>query len=125
MKCFYIIYLFLFNFIFFLNQINVCIDIVFIAVPHQPVPTTCIFVPQNSTAYDAMLVSANLPCHNFTYTIFPEKGVFIDSLCHVENDKDKHYDWFFYVNHVMCGMGVSKYEIQPNDNLTFIYRLSR
>ena len=105
-------------------KINVCIDIVFITVPHRIVPTACISVPQNSTAFDVKLISANIQCHNFTYTLFPEKGAFINSVCQVANDKDKHYYWFFYVNHVMCGIGVSKYNIQPNDNLTFVYRSS-
>ena len=76
-----------------------------------------------STIFDAMKTLQNKPCHQFTYSFFDVKGVFIDSLCGIPNNETKHFHWFYYVNDIIGSVGVSKYYLKPFDDINFVYRV--
>lgn len=70
---------------------------------------------QRKTAFDVLLDAKNQPCYNFKYQVYPKYGVYVTSICDVENNSASHNYWMFYISEEELTVGVSSYYIKPND----------
>ena len=102
---------------------NVTLKVDFDAIDKQdPAPLNLSFpINANKTAFDVLLAAQRQTCYNFKYARDPKFGVFITSICGVSNENTLHNYWMFYVNGERAQVGVSSYQISPNDMIQMRY----
>lgn len=102
---------------------NVTLKIDFDAIDKQdPVPLNLSFpINANKTVFDVLLAAQRQTCYNFKYVRDPKFGVFVTSICGVSNENTLHNYWMFYVNGERAQVGVSSYQISPNDMIQMRY----
>ena len=76
---------------------------------------------ESKTAFDILLAAQNRPCYNMNYTIHSKYGAFITSICGVKNNNTANYYWMFFVNGKLAPVGVSSYDVKPNDIIKMQY----
>ena len=102
---------------------NVTLKVEFHAIDKQDPPPLRLNFPinLNKTAFDVLQAVQSQPCYNFKYVWDPKHGVFITSICGVSNENTLYNYWFFYVNDKKAPVGVSSYQISPNDMIEMRY----
>ena len=76
---------------------------------------------ENKTAFDILRAAQSHPCFNFNHAVNPTYGAYITSICGVSNENTLHNYWMFYVNGERAQVGVSSYQISPNDMIQMRY----
>ena len=89
--------------------------------PPNPAPVNVTFDSMGKTAFSVLDAAKDKTCYNFTYSLGPEYGAFIKSMCDVENDSAENNYWSFYVNGVKQDVGVTCYTVKPNDVIEMRY----
>ena len=102
---------------------NITLRVVFDVTNKQdPGPVHLTFQKNESkTAFDILLAAQNRPCYNLNYTIHSKYGAFITSICGVKNNNTANYYWMFFVNGKLSPVGVSSYDVKPNDVIRMQY----
>lgn len=83
-------------------------------------------VPENSTAYDAMLVARDQSDFRFSGENFGEDlGFFVESINEIAPGPDDIRYWIFYVNGKPADVGVSSYTVKNGDVLEWKLEAAR
>jgi len=89
-------------------------------------PTTELYytdtIPGPSTVYDFMDKLRNEGKINFTEKNYAGLGKFIESINGIQNSNSQ--SWIYYVNDKKAQVGISNYEINPGDILSWKYEKS-
>ena len=89
--------------------------------PPNPAPVTVTFDSKGKTAFSVLDAAKCKSCYNFKYSLSPEYGAFITSMCNVTNDYTKENSWSFYVNETKQNVGVTCYGVNANDVIEMRY----
>lgn len=75
----------------------------------------------HTSAYDLMKQAHARGYITFEAKEFSGMGFFIQSINGISNDNKKGMYWIYYINNKKASLGVSSYEVQPGDSITWHY----
>lgn len=78
-------------------------------------------LPENSTAYDALVYLKDNKGLEFSAKPFSGIGFFVDEMNGIRNDPKNSLYWGYYINGKSASIGASAYVLKNNDNILWKY----